>query len=152
MSDMTPGARATHTTMFALPKHERITSRKEVDLLFEPGHNSAVQAFPLRAVYQTYDAGPDQQGVMRMLVSVAKKRLRHATDRNRAKRQVREAYRLNRNHLRQHLVTLAGDQHRPALRIAFVWLATEPQTSDDVTKAMRRILSTIEHKLTTPQP
>ena len=81
--------------MFTFKKTERITSLKEIDALFERGHNSTAHCYPVRAVYQTYaphESKPTPP--IKVLVSVAKKRLHHAVDRNRAKRQIREAYRL----------------------------------------------------------
>ncbi|MBR3373381.1 MAG: ribonuclease P protein component, partial [Bacteroidaceae bacterium] len=64
-------------------KTERITSLKEIEHLFERGHSSSIQAMPLHAVYQLRSAEQEETPVIKVLVSVAKKRLRHAVDRNR---------------------------------------------------------------------
>ena len=60
---------------------------------------------------------------MQVLVSVSKRHFRHAVDRNRAKRQLREAW-------RRHKETLASAL--PAdkcLALAFLWLSDCPQPS-----------------------
>lgn len=124
--------------MLRFSKSERITSLKEIEHLFERGHSSSIQAMPLRAVYQLSTAEADTGVSIRILVSVAKKRLRHAVDRNRAKRQVREAYRLHHQELSKALE--AGGQQ---MRIAFVWLSEEPVPTKGVFSSMDKILHTI---------
>ena len=125
---------------FRFRKTERITSRKEIESLFERGKSSAITAMPLRVVYQ--ESGQEETGVpVKVLVSVSKKRLRHAIDRNRAKRQIREAYRLQHHSLTEALVT-RGKQ----LRLAFIWLSTQPEPSAMVSRSVERILHSITLK------
>lgn len=140
--------------MFTFKKSERITSLKEIDKLFERGNNSAQHAFPLRAVYQTYRFTPSANGQnqpphIKVLMSVAKKRLHHAVDRNRAKRQMREAYRLQHGALTKTLQNLTAKENgnTVALRIAFIWLSDTPQPSQAVSAAMLKILNGIDARL-----
>lgn len=135
--------------MFTFKKSERITSLKEIDTLFERGRNSAVQAFPLRAIYQMFRAEPAEAhpGSIRVLISVAKKRLHHAVDRNRAKRQIREAYRLQHQPLTSTLTQLSTPTQSAGLRIAFVWQSDKPVQTSKVFEAMKHILDTIEQKI-----
>ena len=74
---------------------------------------------------------------VQLLVSVPKKRFHHAVDRNRVKRQIREAYRLHKDLLYQVL----PDTQR--LLLAFVWLSDEHKTSKEIegriVSLMRRI-------------
>ena len=137
-------------------KAEHITSRKEVERLFERDHNSSVQAWPLRAVYRypkdsfvsKSDCVVPKSGCTattppaKVLISVAKKRLRHAVDRNRAKRQTREAYRLHKQPLVDALAAKGVQMH-----VAFVWLATEPVQTAVLFNAMSRIVSTIVRRM-----
>lgn len=81
-----------------LPRGERLRGKKTADMLFGGGGGRALSAFPLRMVYMNV-ARVDGEAAAQMLVSVSKRRLRHAVDRNRVKRQVREAYRLNKDKL-----------------------------------------------------
>lgn len=78
------------------------------------------------------EAGAGEQP-MQVLISVAKRHLRHATDRNRAKRQMREAWRLNRDIIPQELT----------LNIAFLWLADTPQPTPLIRRKMRNLLHRI---------
>ena len=104
-----------------------------MDYLFQKGRSHSALAFPLRVVYVPM-AAADQDVPVQVLISVPKKRLRHAVDRNRAKRQVREAYRLNKQVLWQSV----PEGHRLAL--AFIWQSDEPTDSHRVVRSVRHLL------------
>ena len=127
-------------------KQERIVSKKLMDELFKNGHSQSLTVFPLRAVYQVAESIVAPSGAERgasgasaqILVSVPKRHFKHAVDRNRAKRQVREAYRLNKQLLLASQLLAA--RH---FSIAFIWLSNEPQPSPRVTHSVKTILSRI---------
>lgn len=54
---------------------------------------------------------------IKILVAVSKKKFKHAVDRNRVKRKIREAYRLNKSHLLNNMVT-----QTLSLNIGFVYV------------------------------
>ena len=83
-------------TLRAFPKSERLCSRKAIEALFAGG-NRAFSAFPLRVVYRVIPQVPSPSLSPQVLISVSKRHFKHAVDRNRAKRQIREAWRLNRD-------------------------------------------------------
>lgn len=116
------------------PKAEHICLQRETDLVFAHGGRSCV-AFPARLVWREVAAEAGKPRV-RVLMSVAKRRLHHAIDRNRAKRQLREAYRLGKDILDPMLAA------RPdkAYLLAFVWLADSPQPTDLVMRKVRVLL------------
>ncbi|MBQ7442247.1 MAG: ribonuclease P protein component [Bacteroidaceae bacterium] len=121
------------TTRNRFPKTQRLCSRKSIDALFQGGDGrKTVSAFPIRAVFMNNEAGAGEPP-MQVLISVAKRHLRHATDRNRAKRQMREAWRLNRDIIPQELT----------LNIAFLWLADTPQPTPLIRRKMRNLLHRI---------
>ena len=111
------------------PKSERIYLQKEIDDLFTPGHSKALTDYPVRMVYRYVTRENDAEPRVKVLVSVEKKRLHHAVDRVRAKRQMREAYRLNK------------PDGTKAVNIAFIWLADRPQESALVHEKIKRLLS-----------
>ena len=96
-----------------LPKQERVCSKKLIDRLFNGGHSHSMSAFPLRVVYMPMEAEDESQQLPRtqLLVSVPKKCFKRAVKRNRVKRQVREAYRLQR----QILADKTADRHSMVL-------------------------------------
>ena len=116
-----------------LPKSQRLTGRTAVGMLFQNGNSRSVTCHPIRAVYR-----PNSQPCHRMLVTASKHLFRHAVDRNRIKRQVREAYRLNK-HILQDL-----DTH---LDIAFIWLSDRHYLSTEVERRVSRLLQKIAQQL-----
>ncbi len=123
------------------PKHERLCSRKAIEALFAGG-NRAFSAFPLRVVYR-------HASELQILVSVSKRHFKHAVDRNRAKRQIREAWRLNRDILRASATSDAaeGTPALPSIHLAFIWLSDEPQSSELVHRKMKNLLHRIQEDL-----
>ena len=84
---------------FAFPKTERLKSRKQIDDLFAARKGFAV--FPVRVLYQFLPAG--EFSGLQVGVSASKRQFKKAVDRNRLKRLLREAYRLQKGDLQQQV-------------------------------------------------
>lgn len=125
---------------FTLSKEERICSKKLINELFT-GNGRSMTAFPLRVVFMKRTILDDQPRAA-MLVSVPKRYFKHAVDRNRVKRQVREAFRRNKSIITQNLT----DDHE-AVAMAFVWLTNEKYPSSEVENRMVRLLTRISECL-----
>ena len=125
---------------FTLSKEERICSKKLINELFT-GNGRSMTAFPLRVVFMKRTIVDDQPRAA-MLVSVPKRYFKHAVDRNRVKRQVREAFRRNKLIITQNLT----DDHE-AVAMAFVWLTDEKFPSSEVENRMVRLLTRISECL-----
>ena len=80
---------------FSYPKHEKLKSQKQLDLLFAEG--KSVSKYPLRLVFVPIDLENDEK--IKFGVSVSKKHFKKAVDRNYFKRLLRECYRLNKAYL-----------------------------------------------------
>lgn len=93
-------------------------------------------AFPLRAVYMKSER-LDRQPPVQVLISVPKKYFKHAVDRNRVKRQLREAYRHRKPMLTE---ALPSDQ---MIAIAFVWISSQHLPSAAVDGRMKSLLERI---------
>lgn len=83
---------------FNYPKNEKLKSQNAIDLLFSQG--KSVAKYPLRLVYVEI---PSAEEKLQIGVSVSKKYFKKAVDRNRFKRLLREAYRLNKHILNENL-------------------------------------------------
>lgn len=125
---------------FTLSKEERICSKKLINELFT-GNGRSMTAFPLRVVFMKRTIVDDQPRAA-MLMSVPKRYFKHAVDRNRVKRQVREAFRRNKSIITQNLT----DDH-DAVAMAFVWLTNEKFPSSEVENRMVRLLTRISECL-----
>lgn len=121
------------------PKSEHLCRLGEIEKLFSAGSRSTT-VFPIRLVYRKVQAQPGTPRV-KVLLSVAKRRLRHAVDRNRAKRQLREGYRHEKECL---LRALAGDE---ALHLGLIWLAEAPQPSDLLRATIHTLLERVAENL-----
>ena len=78
--------------MQTLTKAERLRSRKTISLLFEKG--KAINAPPVRMIW--LEAANRDNSILQFAVAVPKKNFKRAVDRNRLKRQMREAIRKNK--------------------------------------------------------
>ena len=74
-------------------KSERLANKKLIAALFAEGKTFSCPPFTVRYLHiPDQDAGPHQ-----VLISVSKRNFKRAVDRNKIKRQVREAYRLHKH-------------------------------------------------------
>ena len=120
-------------------KQERIVSNLLIETLFEKGDSQSLAAYPLRAIY-TQTERRAECAETQILISVPKKRFKHAVDRNKVKRQVREAYRKNKHLLGGYVSE--GKQ----LLIAFVWLSDKHCTSAEVEKRVVSLLQKMKSR------
>jgi ribonuclease P protein component len=79
---------------FGFGKKEKLKSRKQIDELFEKGKSFTV--FPLRV---SYSFAPAAAPILQAGVTASKRNFKKAVDRNRIKRLLREAYRLQKMEL-----------------------------------------------------
>ncbi|MDE7375491.1 MAG: ribonuclease P protein component [Muribaculaceae bacterium] len=122
--------------MLRLYKKQKLCSPTAIGMLFgrQPDTSSAL-AHPLRAVWRQ-NPGRKSDAPAQFLISVPKKRLRHAVDRVTMRRRIREAYRL------LHQEYPLPDAAR--IDVAFVYVANVLEPYARVEKAMRRILTAIQ--------
>lgn len=127
---------------FSFKKAERIYLKKQIDALFDGAAGKALSAFPLRMVYRSVarEAG---EASAQVLISVPKRCLRHAVDRNRAKRQIREAYRLNKC----VLLDVFSKKESAGVDIAFIWLDKQCHDSEEVQRRVLNLLKRLSERL-----
>lgn len=127
------------STRYTFKKSERLCSRILMDRLFQ-GDNHSVSAYPLRAVFLPVDL-TEQEGVS-VLMSVPKKRFHDAVDRNRVKRQLREAYRKHKHALAEQMAA-----RKQGLLIAFIYVSAQIESTAYIEKRMTRLLEKIAETL-----
>lgn len=122
------------------PKKERLDSRKQIEMLFGGGGSLSMAAFPLRVVYIKKERARGDVPVQ-LLVSVSKRHFKHAVDRNRVKRQIREVYRQNK----QLLCDVVPETEQ--VLMALVWLAGEHYSTQEVEKRVVKLMQRMVEKL-----
>ncbi len=119
----------------AFPKSYSLKSKKQIDLLFKRG--KTVKAYPLKLVYTIQDQ-QDEPKAIRILISVSKRRFALAVDRNRLKRQCREAFRLQKTPLETSLA-----KHNKYMEIAILYIGSQPLDFENIRQSMCKILERI---------
>ena len=117
-----------------------MVSLKLIETLFGGGCSQSVAAFPLRAVYMLSERQTGDVPVQ-LLISVPKKRFKHAVDRNRVKRQIRECYRRQK----QLLIDRVNAQGQ-TLAIALIWQANRLYPTHEVSACVEKLLKLLEKR------
>jgi len=86
--------------LFSYSKHEKLKSRKQIEVLFVKGMQ--LYSYPFKILYQIAPRTGDD-AVLKAGVTVSSRHFKKAVQRNRIKRLMREAYRLNKVKLQQLL-------------------------------------------------
>ena len=136
---------------FTMGKSEKLRHRTLVEGLFSKGET--LYEYPLRLTWRIMDVEemessfrtglPPRLGRLQMMITVPKKKLRHAVYRVLMRRRIREAYRLNRIPLLHSVL----DRDNIYLELAFIYLHKEESDYFTIEKKMKRLLSKLEDKL-----
>ncbi|GAA4318846.1 hypothetical protein GCM10023149_17150 [Mucilaginibacter gynuensis] len=125
--------------MYTFKKEERLCNKGLIDSLFHSG--SSFLCYPYKASWRLVDnAG---QYPVQVMFSVAKKRYKHAVDRNTIKRRSREAYRLNKQ---QHLYNFlqASNKH---IILSLSYIGKDIAEYDFIEKKMVKLLTQLSEQI-----
>lgn len=123
---------------FSFPKAEHLKSKSIIENLYSNG--SSVTAYPLRAVFITLPT-KEEQPTAQILINVAKKRFKHAVDRNLIKRRIREAYRLNK-----HILTEELEREGKKIAVAILYIDNKHNSTQFLKRKMQKLLGNILEK------
>lgn len=130
---------------FTLGKNERLKSRKQIEHLFSEGEKFAVTPFRIFYLFNGQPEKDNMQNLLHFGVGVSAKNFKKAVDRNRIKRLMREAWRLQKNELKEKLVS-SGKR----LNIFFIYTGKElPDYNIVFNKTgtvIKKIIAEIEQK------
>ena len=120
---------------------ERLKSSKVISALFT-GDCPSVKAYPLIAVYKIIDE-PRSEFPAQIAFSIPKRRIKSAVQRNRIRRRVKEAYRLQKSHLYQDVQLQPGTQ----LAIMLIYVGNEVVEFNKIEKAIKKLVSKLIQEL-----
>lgn len=126
---------------FTLGKNERLKSRKLIEQLFSDGKKFVVNPFRIYYILGEFANSPLQFGA-----GVSGKNFKRAVDRNRIKRLIKEAYRLQKLSLQEKL-----KEKNLQLNIFFIYTGKElPDfnlTKEKVAVALKKLLIIIDENI-----
>lgn len=129
---------------FTLGKNERLKSKKLIDQLFNEGKGFSI--FPFKVLYHFSAIEKDEnESNLKFGVAVSTRHFKKAVDRNKIKRLAREAYRTQKNELRD-LVKNDSKQ----LNIFFIYTAKEipvfEMLNEKVVLVINKLLAIVHEK------
>ena len=132
-----------------LRKSAKLRHRSLIERVFSEGESH--YAYPmrvsvcrlsedeLRANFKDYV--PDRIGPVQIMLTVPKKKRKHAVDRVLLRRRIREAFRLNSRELRE-AVSASADVR--TLSLALIYIADKNESYAKIEKSMRKLLAKIQ--------
>ncbi len=121
---------------YTFKKEEKLKSRKAIEQLFKDGRSFSI--FPFRILWNIHDKNASH---LQTGFAVSSKHFKKAVDRNRIKRLMREAYRLQKNDLYNQLT-----QQQKRVVVFFIYVGNElPEYSlifDKTKTVLNRLIKT----------
>lgn len=121
---------------FTLQSSERLKLRKHIEALFQTG--KAFSIVPIRVIFSFVDRANDEVSPVRAGFVVPKKRFKRAVDRNRLKRLMREAWRLQKHELYSEM------QPEQQLHVFFVFNDNKIPDFKTVSQTMAAIIQKLK--------
>lgn len=116
---------------FQFPKKQRLTHKKRIAQLFAEG--VPAKAFPFRVQFLANDLSHH-----RILIAVPKRNVPLATNRNHIKRLMREAFRLNQQHLKT----------KSHIDLLFIFTGKEKPTYSEIERKLIKLFDKIQIQAT----
>lgn len=127
---------------FTLRADERLKLRKQIETLFRKGE--AFSVFPIKVIYLLQRIPDDQASKALTGFSVPKRKIKHAVKRNRMRRILREAWRLNKAELYETIPS--GMQ----LHCFLIFIGNQPLPLDKAQETIKKITAQFSKKFRQP--
>lgn len=116
--------------MFTFHRKERLKSRKIIGQLFQKGHSFI--SYPIRFVWVKMDS-PLSEYPIQMAQTVPKRAFSKAVDRNRLRRRIREAYRINKHSIYEKL-----EDQKTQYGLMLIYVAKQEMTFQEIEKGVKK--------------
>jgi len=123
---------------FSYNKFEKLKSRKQIELLFAQG--KSISSFPVKVFYLPVEHTPEHP--VQVGVGVSARNFKKAVDRNTIKRRMREAYRLHKLPLHEHLVAA-----QKSVAVFILWIDKQLPTTEVLQDLMPGVLEKLIKQL-----
>lgn len=122
---------------FTFDKEERLKSKKTIDALFLNKGQLAF-SYPLKAVYDVVKEPQDHCPCPSIVVTVPKKKFKSSVARNRIKRQIKEAYRLNSSTFKSYCL-----EKNIYVPIVIIYIAQQAEPFEKIVSSLRKTIKSI---------
>jgi ribonuclease P protein component len=133
--------------LFTYKKKDKLKSRKQTQYLFSKGQS--IQVFPIKLIYTIEQTEPDDSnamiqsdGIVQAGVGAPSRTFRKAVQRNRVKRLLREAYRLEKPNFINQL-NLANKR----LNLFFLYIDAQVLVQAEIQSKLREALAILIKKI-----
>lgn len=131
----------TGTEQALFPKSERLHKKKAFAYLFEHGHSIRVGVL---SCFYVFDAPEEYiDAPVSAAFTVSKRKFKHAVARNKLKRRMKEAYRLNKYLLLDDIKEVPSQR----LMMLFVYQPRHPLPFKVIEKATLKIIRRLQHQI-----
>lgn len=127
---------------FTLDKSERLKSRKQIEKLFEKGKGFNMPPYRIYYLAESEPVIKVDKDVLQFGTGVSNKNFKRAVDRNRIKRLTREAWRLQKNELKEKLKL--SNKH---LNIFFIYTGKELPDFVTVKEKVAVVLKKLDERI-----
>lgn len=123
---------------YTFTKDERLSPSRTIDRLFNSGKTSVL--YPFKVCWMEVD---DVSGYpVRVLISVPLKQIKKASERNRIKRKIREAYRLNKHILSGKLKSV-----KKSIVLAYIYTGADVSGQEMIEEKLKQSFDVILNAL-----
>jgi ribonuclease P protein component len=122
---------------FSFSKQERLKSEKLISRLFKDG--KSYMAYPIRVVWMPIEPSPDFPSPAQIAISVPKRVFKTAVSRNKIKRQIREAWRVQK-----HVFYEKIQEKELNIVMMFVYVAKEGVPFEEIESGVKKVLRKFE--------
>lgn len=118
-------------------KEERLCSRSTIDKLYSEGHR--LMAFPFSVHWMAVDSS---KPLCQVMIVAPKRKFRHAVDRNRVRRLVRECYRNKKGQLYEFL-----SSHGTRIALSMVYIHGEIMPFHQLEQKIDKLMLSLENSI-----
>jgi len=131
---------------FTLGKEERLKSRKQIEQLFDKGKSFVVAPFRIYFIVNSESPIQKDESRLKFGTGVSAKNFKKAVDRNRIKRLTREAWRLQKNEIREKT-----SEKQKQLNVFFIYTGKElpdfTTVKEKVAIALKKLADKIDENI-----
>lgn len=131
---------STEVTSYHFPKAEKLCAKRIIEAIYDKGFK--LKQYPFILNYLEVERDVEMAFPVQIATAVPKRRIKLAVKRNRIKRQIREAYRLNKQDLLKEVI-----KQDKKLALFLIYIGKEKEPFDIIEKKLILLLNTLTEQI-----